>query len=179
MTDVDCAPDDDSMPSSQQICRACGLCCRGVWFSHVTVEQDEVDRAQSAGLELETVDGSPAFPQPCPLHGKDGCSAYATWRPRTCVTYTCALLDRFQTGEASFDETLRHVKAARGMADRVQTEAGPAARGLMGKAFMSRLAPPISGVSGEQPLSPGAKLDAVTLRVYFMKYFQKKTEAAG
>ena len=95
------------------------------------------------------------------------------------MTYTCALLDRFQANEISFDETIKHVSAARTMADRLQHEAGPAARGLMGKAFMSRLAQPSGATSEVKPLSPAAKLDTVTLRVYFLKYFQKKTESTG
>lgn len=65
------------------------------------------------------------------------------------------------------------------MADRLQSDAGPTAGGLVGKAFMSRLAQPSGDASEVKPLSPAAKLDTVTLRVYFMKYFQKKTEPAG
>ena len=179
MTDVVVSTEDGFTLNSQRICRACGLCCRGVWFSYVPVEPDEVDRARNAGLVVATVDGAPAFEQPCPLHRDHGCSGYATWRPQTCVKYTCALLDRFQAGEASFDQTMEHVGAARRMADRVQNEAGPAASGLMGKAFMSRLAQPNSDTSDVKPLSPAAKLDTVTLRVYFMKHFQKKTVSSG
>ena len=58
-------------------------------------------------------------------------------------------------------------------ADRLQIEAGPSARGLAGKAFMSRLVQPSGDASEMQPLSPAAKLDTSTLCVYFMKYFQK------
>lgn len=179
MTDVCGAADDDARLNSQAICRDCGLCCRGVWFSHVSLGQDEVDKAQRAGLTVETGSDGPTFGQPCVLHRNDGCSAYGTWRPKTCVDYTCALLDQFQAGEASFDETMKHVKAARTMAERLQNEAGPAARGLMGNAFMSRLAQPSDDASEMKPLSPAAKLDTVTLRVYFMKYFQKKPESTG
>ena len=60
------------------------------------------------------------------------------------------------------------------MADRLQSDAGPTAGGLVGKAFMSRLAQPSGDASEVKPLSPAAKLDTVTLRVYLMKYFQKK-----
>jgi hypothetical protein len=179
MTDACHTADDDASLNSQAICRSCGLCCRGVWFSHGSLGQDEVDKAQSAGLMVDTGSAGSSFLQPCVLHRDDGCSAYGTWRPKTCVDYTCALLDRFQANEVSFDETMMHVSAARKMADRLQNEAGPEARGLMGKAFMSRLAQPSSDASEVKPLSPAAKLDTVTLRVYFMQYFQKKTESAG
>ncbi len=175
MTVPNSATGDSPAQNSQAICRACGLCCRGVWFSHVTIEPDELDQARNAGLTVETVAGASSFEQPCVLHRDDGCSAYGTWRPKTCVDYTCALLDQFQAGEASFDETMKHVRAARTMADRLQNEAGPAARGLKGKAFMSRLAQPSGDASEGKPLTPAAKLDTVTLRVYFMKYFQRKT----
>ena len=58
-------------------------------------------------------------------------------------------------------------------ADRLQIEAGPAAKGLMGKAFVSRLVHPSADASEMKPLSPAAKLDTDTLCMYFMKYFQK------
>ena len=65
------------------------------------------------------------------------------------------------------------------MADRLQSEAGLDARGLMGKAFMSRLAQPSGDALEVKPLSPAAKLDTVTLRVHFTNYFQKKNESIG
>lgn len=162
---------------SQSICLACGLCCRGVWFAHVRVLPRELDQARSAGLTLDTFDEISSFQQPCVLHRDDGCSTHGTWRPKACVDYTCALIDRFQANDVSFDETMKHVTAARKIADRLQNEAGPAARGLKGKAFMSRLAQPSGDTSEVKPLSPAAKLDTATLRVYYMKYFQKKPES--
>ena len=177
MLDANALTAQSPTEGSQAICRACGLCCRGVWFSHVTLEPGELDQARLAGLAVETVDGASSFQQPCVLHRDDGCSAYGTWRPKTCVNYTCALLNRFQANEVSFDEAMKHVGAARKMADRLQDEAGPNARGLKGKAIMSRLVQPSGDTSEVKPLSPAAKLDTVTLRVYFTKYFQKKPES--
>jgi hypothetical protein len=68
------------------------------------------------------------------------------------------------------------------MADRVQAEAGPLSSGLRGKVFLSRLIESPEQVSVHvpplPPLSPVAKMDAVALRIYYEKYFQKDSPPA-
>ena len=156
------------------LCRACGLCCRGVWFAHVELDKSEIEPARRLGLPIEIVDGHAQFQQPCVLHDDKGCTAYQTWRPRRCVEYRCSLLNRFDAAEVTFDEALRHVIKARTMADRVQNEAGLMAGGLLGKAFLDRLeASPGGDINSVPPLSPMTKLDAVALRIYFDKHFRK------
>ena len=155
------------------LCRTCGLCCRGVWFSHVKLDESEIESARRVGLSIEIVDDQSQFQQPCVLHDGKGCTAYQTWRPRRCVEYRCSLLNRFDAGEVTFDEARRHVITARAIADRVQNEAGPIAGGLLGSAFLNRLeATPGGDIKGVPPLSPMTKLDAVALRIYFDKHFR-------
>jgi hypothetical protein len=161
----------------QAVCLACGLCCRGVWFSNVVLEADEVVPALKAGLPLNEDGEKVAFQQPCVLHKSGCCSAYAAWRPRACVKYSCRLLDRFQAGETSLEEAVNHVTAARAMADRVTDEAGFSRGGLQGNEVLARVIDsnddaPVGGRS----LSPGVRLDAVALRIYYKKYFQQKAE---
>lgn len=166
---------DESDPlDGQALCRACGLCCRGVWYSHVTLDIGEEERAREVGLPLETVDGQTLFHQPCVLHQNNGCSAYETWRPRLCVEYTCAVLDKYLARTMSYEVALDHVKGARAMAERLQADAHPSG-GLQGKAFLSRLAEDAKSQTADdvRPLTPAAKLDAVVLRVYYQKHFRK------
>ena len=157
---------------AQALCQACGLCCRGVWFSHVSLAPDEVDNARRVGLTVHQSEERIDFYQPCVMHQNDGCSIYHDWRPTVCVKYSCALRDAFLTGETGFDRALSHVTAARAMADRIQADTGPLEGGLRGKAFLSLLSGKVP-TAGAAALTPGSRLDAVALRVYFDKYFKK------
>lgn len=145
--------------------------CRGVWFSHVELDESEIKSARRLGLLIEMVDGHAQFQQPRVLHDGKGCTAYQTWRPRRCVEYRCSLLNRFDAGEVTFDEARRHVITARAIADKVQNDAGPIAGGLLGNAFLKRLeATPGGDIKAVPPMT---KLDAVALRIYFDKHFRK------
>lgn len=167
----------------QALCKACGLCCRGVWFSHVTVETEDVDRAREAGLDVEIgKDGTAHFHQPCPLHTDGQCSAYDRWRPQTCVTYRCALLDRVRDGEVSAATAMSHVQAARAIADQLGPEITTAKGGMRGADFSLRLAPSAAATqkdnaSGAAILSPLQKLDVASLLVYYDRHFKTATKA--
>ena len=153
------------------LCRRCGLCCRGVWFSHVKLDDGEIESARRLGLPIDMVNGHAQFQQPCVLHVGKGSTAYQTWRPRPCREYRCSLLNRFDSGEVTFDEAQRHVITARAIADRVQNEVGPIAGGLLGDAFLNLLEATPGG-DVKDVLPPMTKLDAVALRIYFDKYFR-------
>lgn len=166
------------MPSdskaAQDLCVACGLCCTGVWFSHVNLEADEADKARAAGLEVEVVDGLPRSLQSCAAHRDGRCSAYGTWRPNACVDFKCKLLADFEEGQWTLEQAIGHVRAARGMAARIHSELGETPRGLLGKRFLMRVA---NEHAGKEPavgpvFSPAAQLDAVALNRYYEKYFR-------
>ncbi len=170
-----CSSDIES--NGQTLCMACGLCCRGVWFSHVDVDADEMATAQDAGLTV-TIDekGQAQFQQPCVLYHNNRCSAYGKWRPKTCVEYQCALLKKSGDGTISFASALAYAKAARALADQVGPEIMSTKGGLRGAEFAKRLArqPNDSGQTTHSELSPATKLDAVALLMYYGKYFKNE-----
>lgn len=165
-------PDAQRNTEGQELCLACGLCCTGVWFSHVNLEPEEVDPARHAGLEVEIVDGQPRSPQSCALHRDGSCSGYGKWRPAACVAFRCQLLDEFEKGRWSFDQALGHVKAVQAMAEQLRFELGEKSRGLLGKRFLMRVAGQADGAPPGSACSPAAQLDAFALNRYYEKYFR-------
>jgi len=94
-----------------QLCFRCGLCCDGSVFDRTPLSTEEVERAQTYGLEVMTVigvDGSQASSaqQPCPLYRDGRCSTHGDWRPAACSAYACRLLDSYLVGERSLDACL-------------------------------------------------------------------------
>jgi uncharacterized protein len=168
-----------SEDAAQALCKACGLCCNGVWFSTGNLETDEIERAEQEGFRLRRTAAGPRFVQPCHKYQNGCCSAYTQWRPSVCNSYTCALLNRVLQGQMSSDEAVRHVAAARTMADRVMQETGPIEDGLAGQSFVRWLADaPLPTDPPRLPLSPVAKMDAVALRVYFERHFKQSDKSA-
>lgn len=161
-------------PDSQQLCQACGLCCKGVWFSHVPLGDDEIEAASQVGLKVELHNASASFYQSCVMHKENRCSIYEGWRPRACISYSCALLDAYLVGNTSFETALTHVQAARVMAERIQAETGLLTGGLKGKQFFLRFQPSTAeGNKEKTALSPDSRMDAVALSVYFERFFKK------
>lgn len=162
-------------PDEQQLCKACGLCCNGVWFSHVNLEPDEPARAKLAGLQVTIVDDKPRASMACPLHQGGQCSAYNSWRPAVCANYRCQLLVNFADGQLNLQQALAHVAAARTMADRIRAEVGDAAAGLVGTRFLSSIDDEGPPDALEHPgTSAGTKLDAFALNIYYAKFFKRR-----
>ena len=163
-------------PQGQQLCLACGLCCTGVWFSHVNLEAREEREARAAGLNVSTVDGEMRSDQPCPLHRHGRCTGYERWRPAACDDFECKLLSDHLAGRLTLEQALGHVTAARAMAERIQAELGPVEGGLLGKRFLMRID---DSSSDSKPAalaaSPATRLDAVALNRYYEKYFRRPT----
>lgn len=82
--------------SAQQLCLACGLCCDGTMFHHVSIESDEVEPLRRFGLPIAS--DEVRMPQPCTAHVNGRCEAY-TVRPKACVSFRCRLLTRLESGE--------------------------------------------------------------------------------
>jgi hypothetical protein len=90
------------------LCQSCGLCCQGVFFSRVVVNDDE-----ALGLPPTFViepDGEEnfAFLQPCPAHDDTRCTIYAR-RPKACRSYRCLLLRDLEAGRIALDAALQVV----------------------------------------------------------------------
>lgn len=164
-----------------KLCVACGLCCNGAWFGRGELGPDELEPARAAGLRVRSVDGGHHFGQPCTGFLNGCCSIYATWRPRVCGAYTCALLDRYMAGEVGEAEAMGHIASVKVMHQRVIAEVGVLEDGLSGGSFMRRLGSSTEGgSSAHPPLSPTATMDVVALKVYFNRHFKHpEKEAAG
>ena len=166
-------PDPILESGSEKLCQACGLCCRGVWFSHVPLDHDEIEPASKVGIKVVFRGAEAGFNQPCAMHKENRCSIYGVWRPKVCVSYSCALLDDYLAGDTPFTTALSHVRAARVMADRIQAETGVtvADGGLATKKFLFQVED--STVEGSNALSPSGRADAVALSVYYDRFFKK------
>jgi len=160
--------------AAESLCKACGLCCNGVWFATGTLKASEEERAVQEGFQLQKSDAGSRFTQPCSKYQNSCCSAYTQWRPEVCATFSCRLLDQLRQGEISGAEAMKHVKAARAMADRVISETAQIEGGLAGQPFLRWLSDePLVSDPPRPQLSPGSKMDAVALRVYFERHFKQ------
>jgi uncharacterized protein len=152
---------------SADLCKACGLCCRGVWFQKTCLEPDELEQAMAHGFELVPEQDGPAAFQPCPQFKNGCCASYDSWRPATCHEYRCRLLQEFEGGQVVASVALGHVKAASVMAERIFAEVGHIPGGIRGKDFLQRL----DAEAPLQRLSDVARMDALALHVYYMRHF--------
>ena len=94
------------------LCLTCGLCCQGVLHDLVPLDDDELEKA--ARLRLPVVD-SPlrlAFQLPCPRLEARRCTVYHE-RPRTCASYTCAVLRDYGAGDIDEATALSRIERVR------------------------------------------------------------------
>jgi Fe-S-cluster containining protein len=110
--------------SSEQLCRACGLCCDGTLFDLVKLEQgDDAGKLKALGLPVSVSRGKTPvarFPQPCSALCADRtCRLYAN-RPWQCRTFECQLLKDANAGRITFAAALPVVQQARRRADKVR-----------------------------------------------------------
>ncbi len=92
---------------SEELCKACGLCCEGIFHSHAYIYSEE-DRqfAQEMQVEIfydddEKID---AFPLPCPAFDKI-CTVYPS-RPSVCQAHKCNLLNNLNSQKITFDQAM-------------------------------------------------------------------------
>ena len=108
------------MNAVEQLCPDCGLCCNGVLFADVELQNgDNSGRLIDLGMSLKKKGMKCAFAQPC--HCFDGklCRIYAD-RPRRCATFECGLLKRVQSGEMSAPAALKHIADAKKLVEKVR-----------------------------------------------------------
>ncbi len=108
---------------SNELCLECGLCCNGVIFADVQLEEgDDAEKLRSLGLALATRNAKSEtrkFPQPCAAFVNGKCGIYAE-RPKYCRKFECALLKNVKIGRLDvvtarriIRETLRQVQKVR------------------------------------------------------------------
>lgn len=110
----------DSAMAVEQLCRHCALCCNGVIFADVELQEcDDASRLRALGLPLERDGRKIKFRQPCA--GLDGrlCRLYDE-RPKRCRTFDCRLLQNVIAGKVRItdarsiiNETLKHAGTIR------------------------------------------------------------------
>lgn len=94
-----------------RLCKSCGLCCNGVVCS-VTLISPRKDKVFADRFVEEIVVGQDGISfyinQPCPAFNGI-CSQYEI-RPRDCLTYQCALLQKLSSGDITIEYALNIVR---------------------------------------------------------------------
>lgn len=108
--------------SDSDLCLSCGLCCSGLLHLHALLEREEVASARALGLEVAG-EGKPVFSLPCTrFNGR--CTIYED-RPHSCRTFRCALLQRLDSGDTSFQSATSVVSEARRLIDQARAAVHP------------------------------------------------------
>lgn len=164
----------ESHSAGEELCIACGLCCKGVWFPYVKVKPEEIPVARLHRFPLEHRGKDVVFYQPCAKHTGEKCSAYASWRPSACVNFVCELLHSYSNGDVTREEALGHVAAAKALVEELSDDIRKAKGGLRGDTFVSYLHedPDVPGVQ-RPPVAPATKIAAVALNMYYTKFFRR------
>ena len=98
--------------NGSDLCLACGLCCHGVLHNHAELQPDEVQKAESLGLEVEREADRLYFGLPCRHVSGAACTVYEN-RFATCREYRCGLLNNYLAGEVSQEQALSHIAEAK------------------------------------------------------------------
>jgi len=99
------------MFDASSLCLACGMCCNGALYTHVSIPQDEIERVRALGLAIETMRDGSGFRQPCSLHRQGRCSAYPN-HPAPCRAYACKLLKKYLVGEIAYEQAAQIIQNA-------------------------------------------------------------------
>ena len=114
-----------SQADLSNLCLSCGLCCQGTLHDLVPLDDDELERAARLRLPLFESPLRLAFRLPCPRLEDRRCTVYAE-RPRTCATYTCAVLRAYGAGEIDEPTALSRIERLREQSAHVaRTTDGP------------------------------------------------------
>lgn len=110
------------MPDScvTTLCPACTLCCNGVLFADVRLQEgDDTQRLAALGVVLKRGSSITRFLQPCGCLDGKLCRIYRD-RPARCRKFECRLLKRAEAGEVSERAALRSIRNARRCAENVR-----------------------------------------------------------
>jgi len=103
----------DNTPEGSILCKACGLCCKGILHTYVGLKTEEVPTAENLGLDVVNLSIETEayhFILPCHLW-KGECSIYnGLEKPAACGNYCCKLLWDVQKGDISLDQALFYVE---------------------------------------------------------------------
>lgn len=115
------------------LCLRCGLCCNGVLFADVRPEAGDTSPLFQGGFPFcpkthPTVDEfagckkASRVAQPCPAFQSTTCAcAIYSERPARCRKFECRQLLGVRAGTTTTEKALRHIRAARDLAARIET----------------------------------------------------------
>ena len=93
------------MSGANDLCQNCGLCCDGTLFQNFSIKKEEHHL-----FSPKNIDSSGSVPQPCEhFDSCVGCNIYKN-RPSICSVYKCSVIDSFEQGNLSFDDSLEHIQ---------------------------------------------------------------------
>lgn len=149
--------------SATQLCKSCGICCRGLLHSHGVLNDDEFERLAALGLEL-VEGGQSAFVLPCSKFA--GCCTIYDERPGACRGFRCALLRNLDNKQIGLPKALEIVREAR----RLESEAMPnASAAELAREFRAQRRFGQSDSASEKTKAERLKL--IALGLYLDKYF--------
>lgn len=159
--------------SAHDLCKACGLCCRGGRFTFGALSPGEAPIARSKGLRVIAIDGEESLGLPCPQH-KDGCcSIYHDWRPAVCLNYSCKVIKQHAAGDLDSTEAMAHIRAVRALFDPVDAELGPLTQSVLDPEFLKKQGLDHYGAdASERAPSPATLMNLVALKLYYQKHFK-------
>lgn len=111
--------DDLSTAQATDLCSACGLCCNGVLFYSVRLqEKDSPKELIGLGLKLQLKRKQYSILQPCPAFCGTHCAIYEH-RPTRCRAFECVQLRGLTAGEITEQAALARIAEAKASAAHV------------------------------------------------------------
>ena len=159
--------------SGVSLCTRCGLCCSGVIFDYVPVEQDERAGLTDLGFEI-LEDGEEAkFPQPCRMFSGSLCSIYAE-RPAACRKFQCKVLRRYHDGSIAEEEAFFLIEAAKSLVEKLkpQLEEGESVASARKRWRLERQRVVEGGASAMSPDQARFHLNMASLNIFLDKHFR-------
>lgn len=103
--------------AANRLCQACGMCCTGVLFSHITLDKEDRVRAKRAGIKMRKVSADKTVaPLPCTQFKNGACSVYDL-RPKKCQSYYCGLQKKVMNGEVAAERAEEVIRTTKGEAE--------------------------------------------------------------
>ena len=147
---------------ASRICQSCGLCCNGVMFHSVRLQEADVPQALVAlGLRVRRKKGYQIIQQPCPAHKNSCCSIYLD-RPQRCRLFECQQLRRLAQGEIQEIDALAKIRDVQERVARIEVlllDAGTTdPRRPLSRRFEKIMAEPLHSYSDEKTFALHADL---------------------
>lgn len=103
-----------------RLCTHCGLCCDGVLFDRVPVEEIEHERLTRLGFQvLRFETGKAYFQQACSKFDGTHCTVYEQ-RPESCRSFRCELFKSVERDHISLSKALSLVQEAKEVIGRLR-----------------------------------------------------------